>query len=103
MGERAGGFVFVGATDVADIVRDGLWLLDRLAAAEAELEAALKEGLELATTLSRWLRHHSTCARVTESGRCSCGLQEALAFLEPTMAAESRAALGGGAPNGGGL
>jgi hypothetical protein len=27
--------------------------------------------------LAQWTQHHSACARVTEAGDCSCGLQEA--------------------------
>lgn len=37
-------------------------------------------------SMTPWLRHHSTCARVEEAGSCDCGLNDkllALRVLEP--------------------
>ncbi len=36
---------------------------------------------EAVVQLSPWTNHRSDCARVTEAGDCSCGLQEALKLV----------------------
>lgn len=71
--------------------KDGLWAKRKQALYDA-LAALPARGVGVPESLRKFLRHDGLCGIVGGYGYCTCGLEDALAALAPTDAAQAREA-----------